>query len=171
MEPYALYMVFNKPSMQAYHAGYCQVRDVRGDFILMDKARQWMIEFSVVPTCSDLLEKYPAPGHAEAALVGEIPLCYDSIKKALKERYHPPQLAHGHRKISTSCLRGYGSGKMASLAGMTSRAGCSLARASCAGIKAPRTLCGDESKEIITSSMYRSNSRPSRVRSPLSRTV
>jgi hypothetical protein len=117
-QPHAPYMMFNNPSMQAaYHARYRQVRDVRVDFIRMDKARQWMIEFSAVPTCLDLLEKYLRqlclcafrkdvftyiksvlhPDHAEAALAGEIPLCYDSVEKALKEPHRPPQLAHGHR--------------------------------------------------------------------------
>jgi hypothetical protein len=114
----APYMMFNNPSMQAaYHTRYRQVRDVRLDFIRVDKARQWMIEFSAVPACLNFLEKYLRqlclcafrkdvfthiksilhPDHIEAALAGQIPLCYDSVKKTLKDSRHIPQLAHGHR--------------------------------------------------------------------------
>ncbi|KAG7000021.1 hypothetical protein FocnCong_v012501 [Fusarium oxysporum f. sp. conglutinans] len=112
------FMMFNNPSMQAaYHARYRQVRDVRIDFIRVDKARQWMIEFSSVPDCLQLLEKYLQqlclcafrkdvftyiksvlhPDHIEAALAGEIPLCYESVHDALAERHRPPQLAYGNR--------------------------------------------------------------------------
>jgi hypothetical protein len=117
-QPHAAYMMFNNPSMQAaYHARYRQIRDVRIDFIRVDKARQWMIEFSSVPDCLLLLEKYLRqlclcafrkdvfayiksvlhPDHMEAALAGEVPLCYDSVRDALAERHRPPQLAYGHR--------------------------------------------------------------------------
>src|SRR4051812_18398106 len=42
-QPFAQYMMFNNPSMQAaYHARYSQIRDVRIDFISVDKTRQWM---------------------------------------------------------------------------------------------------------------------------------
>lgn len=38
-QPFAPYMMFNNPSMQAvYHARYSQIRDVRIDFIRTDKA-------------------------------------------------------------------------------------------------------------------------------------
>ena len=58
-QPYAAYMMFNNPSMQAaYRARYSQVRDVRLDFIRVDKARQWMLEFSVIPSCLEVLGKY-----------------------------------------------------------------------------------------------------------------
>jgi len=58
-QPYAQHMMFNNPSMQvAYHARYGRIRDVRVDFILVDKVRQWMKEFSTVPACQDFLEKY-----------------------------------------------------------------------------------------------------------------
>ncbi|KIX92236.1 uncharacterized protein Z520_11982 [Fonsecaea multimorphosa CBS 102226] len=117
-QPHAAHMMFNNPSIQAaYHARYGQVRDVRLDFIRMDKARQWIIEFSGVPACLDFLEKYLRqlylcafrkdvfrhiksvldPEKAEAALAGKVPLYYASIKKALKEKYRPPKLAHGNR--------------------------------------------------------------------------
>ncbi|KAH7109785.1 hypothetical protein EDB81DRAFT_849298 [Dactylonectria macrodidyma] len=117
-QPHAAYMMFNNPSMQtAYHARYRQVRDVRVDFIRVDKARQWMQDFSAVPSCLELLEKYLRqlclcafrkdvfthiksvlrPEHMEAALSGEVPLCYDSVDKVLIERHRPPQLAYGHR--------------------------------------------------------------------------
>ncbi|KAH7471845.1 hypothetical protein FOMA001_g13281 [Fusarium oxysporum f. sp. matthiolae] len=117
-QPHAAFMMFNNPSMQAaYHARYRQVRDVRIDFIRVDKARQWMIEFSSVPDCLQLLEKYLQqlclcafrkdvftyiksvlhPDHIETALAGEIPLCYESVHDALAERHRPPQLAYGNR--------------------------------------------------------------------------
>ncbi|KAH7114180.1 hypothetical protein B0J13DRAFT_533688 [Dactylonectria estremocensis] len=104
-QPHAAYMMFNNPSMQtAYRARYRQVRDVRIDFIRVDKARQWMQDFSAVPSCLELLEKYLRqlclflrPEHMEAALSGEVPLCYDSVDKVLIERHGPPQLAYGHR--------------------------------------------------------------------------
>jgi hypothetical protein len=117
-QPHAAYMMFHNPSMQAaYRARYRQIRDVRIDFIRLDKARQWMIEFSSVPDCLQLLEKYLRQlcscafrkavfthiksalhaDHMEAALLGEVPLCYDSVCDALAERHRPPQLAYGHR--------------------------------------------------------------------------
>ncbi|KIX10720.1 uncharacterized protein Z518_01804 [Rhinocladiella mackenziei CBS 650.93] len=116
--PHAAHMMFNNPSMQAaYHARYGQVRDVRLDFIRMDHARQWMIEFSAVSPCLDVLEKFLRqlclyvfrkdvfshiksildPESAPAALAGEIPLCYASVEKALQKKFRPPSLAHGHR--------------------------------------------------------------------------
>ncbi|KJK87933.1 hypothetical protein H633G_08218 [Metarhizium anisopliae BRIP 53284] len=117
-QPHAAYMMFNNPSMQAaYHSRYRQIRDVRIDFIRVDKARQWMADFSSVPGCLDLLETYlrqlclcafrkdvfthikPVlhPEQMEAALSGEIPLCYESVEKALKDRNRPPKLAQGHQ--------------------------------------------------------------------------
>ncbi|KAJ9494699.1 hypothetical protein H2202_009775 [Exophiala xenobiotica] len=117
-QPHAPFMMFKNPSMQAaYHARYGQVRDVRLDFIRMDKAREWMIGFSAVPACLDFLEKYLRqlclcafrkdvlrhiksvldPEKAEAALAGEVALCYASVKQALKQEYRPPKLAHGNR--------------------------------------------------------------------------
>ena len=116
--PHGAYTMFNNPSMQAtYHARYGQVRDVRLDFIRMDKARQWMVEFSPVPASLNFLEKYLRqlclcafrkdvfrhiksvldPETAEAALAGEVALCYTTIKAALKKEYRPPKLAHGIR--------------------------------------------------------------------------
>ena len=117
-QPHAPYMMFNNPSMQAaYRSHYPQVRDVRVDFIRVHKAHQWMLEFSAVPACLDLLEKYLRqlclcafrkdvfthitstldPEHRAAALAGEVPLCYDSISQALDAAYGEPHLAHGHR--------------------------------------------------------------------------
>jgi hypothetical protein len=117
-QPHAAYIMFNNPSMQAaYHARYRQIRDVRIDFIRVGKVRQWMIEFSAVLACLDLLADYLRqfclcafrkdvfthiksalhPERKEAALAGEIPLCYDSVCEALAERYRPPELAHGRR--------------------------------------------------------------------------
>ncbi|KID83860.1 AT hook, DNA-binding motif protein [Metarhizium guizhouense ARSEF 977] len=117
-QPHAAYMMFNNPSMQAaYHSRYRQIRDVRIDFIRVDKARQWMADFSSVPGCLDLLETYlqqlclcafrkdvfthvkPVlhPEQMEAAVSGEIPLCYESVEKALKDRNRPPKLAQGHQ--------------------------------------------------------------------------
>ncbi|KAH7111566.1 hypothetical protein EDB81DRAFT_894279 [Dactylonectria macrodidyma] len=117
-QPHAAYMMFNNPSMQTvYRARYHQVRDVRIDFIRVDKAYQWMLEFSAIPGCLDLLENYLRelclcafrkdvffhaksalkPEYMEAALSREIPLCYDSVNSAMLEDYQPIQLAHGNR--------------------------------------------------------------------------
>ncbi|RSL82713.1 hypothetical protein CEP52_016900, partial [Fusarium oligoseptatum] len=117
-QPHAAYMMFNNPSMQTvYRARYHQVRDVRIDFIRVDKAYQWMLEFSAIPTCLDLVERYLRelclcafrkdvffhvksalkPECMEAALSGEIPLCYDSVNDAMLKEYQPLQLAHGNR--------------------------------------------------------------------------
>ncbi|SPJ87886.1 uncharacterized protein FTOL_12355 [Fusarium torulosum] len=58
-QPYAAYMMFNNPSMQnVYRARYHQVRDVRIDFIRVNKAYQWMLEFSSISTCLNLMERY-----------------------------------------------------------------------------------------------------------------
>lgn len=117
-QPFAQYMMFNNPSMQAaYHTRYRQVRDVRVDFIRVDQVRQWMMEFSAVPTCQDYLEKYLRQlclcafrkdvfaqirpflrkEAVEAALAGETPLCWPSVNEALQEQYRPPYLATGNR--------------------------------------------------------------------------
>jgi hypothetical protein len=117
-QPHSAHMLFNSPSMQAaYHAKYRQIRDVRVDFIRVDKARQWMIEFSAVPSCLDVLGKYLRqlclctfrkdvfahiqselhPDCVEAALAGQIPLCYESIQQVMKEEGQELPLAHGPR--------------------------------------------------------------------------
>lgn len=117
-QPHAQYMMFNNPSMQAaYHARYSQIRDVRIDFIRVDKARQWMLEFSSVPACQSLLENYLKQlclcafrkdvfthirplihsDHVEAALAGQIPLCLRSVERILIERHQPLHLAGGKR--------------------------------------------------------------------------
>ncbi|RKK10425.1 hypothetical protein BFJ66_g16164 [Fusarium oxysporum f. sp. cepae] len=115
---HAAYMMFNNPSMQTvYRARYHQIRDVRIDFIRVNKAYQWMLEFSAIPTCLDILENYLRelclcafrkdvffhaksalkPEYLEAALLGEIPLCYDSVNNAMLEDHQPLQLAQGNR--------------------------------------------------------------------------
>lgn len=117
-QPFAQYMMFNNPSMQAvYHARYSQTRDVRTDFIRTDKTRQWMAEFSAVPVCLGLLEEYLEQlclcafrkdvfssirhllhrDQVEAALAGKIPLCWPSINRVLKNQHQPPKLAAGNR--------------------------------------------------------------------------
>lgn len=117
-QPHAACMMFNDPTMQAaYSTRYRQVRDVRIDFIRVDKARQWMADFSSLPDCLDPLEIYLGqlclcafrkdvfthiksvlhPDQMEAALSGEIPLCYESVEKVLRERFRPPKLAQGHQ--------------------------------------------------------------------------
>ena len=56
---HAPYMIFNNPSMQmAYRTHYGQIRDVRIDFIRVDRVRQWMMEFGGAPTCVEHLEEY-----------------------------------------------------------------------------------------------------------------
>ncbi|KAF5710257.1 hypothetical protein FMUND_9623 [Fusarium mundagurra] len=117
-QPYAPYVMFNNPSMQnVYRARYHQVRDVRIDFIRVNKAYQWMLEFSAVPKCLDLLENYfrelclcafrkdvffhvksaLKPEHLESALSGEIPLCDQSVNDAMLKDHQPLQLAQGNR--------------------------------------------------------------------------
>ncbi|KAG6998834.1 hypothetical protein FocnCong_v013541 [Fusarium oxysporum f. sp. conglutinans] len=117
-QPYAPYMMFNNPSMQnVYRARYHQVRDVRIDFIRVNRAYQWMLEFSSIPKCLDLLENYLRelclcafrkdvffhvksalrPECLESALSGEIPLCYDSVNNAMLKDHQPLQLAQGNR--------------------------------------------------------------------------
>ncbi|EXK26412.1 hypothetical protein FOMG_17025 [Fusarium oxysporum f. sp. melonis 26406] len=105
-QPHAAFMMFNNPSMQAaYHARYRQVRDVRMDFIRVDKARQWMIEFGSLCLCAfrkdvfTYIKSVLHLDHIEAALAGEIPLCYESVHDALAERHRPPQLAYGNRLV------------------------------------------------------------------------
>lgn len=76
-----------------------------------------MADFSSVPGCLDLLETYlrqlclcafrkdifthikPVlhPEQMEAALLGEILLCYESVEKALKDCNRPPKLAQGYQ--------------------------------------------------------------------------
>ena len=115
---HAPYMMFNNPSMQAvYRRHYGRIRDVRIDFIRVDRIRQWMIEFSGVTACVERLEillcqlclcafRKDIFAHiqstlqadsVEAALAGEVPLCYESIQEVLQEQYRPLQLAYGPR--------------------------------------------------------------------------
>ncbi|KAG4256530.1 hypothetical protein BFJ72_g14788 [Fusarium proliferatum] len=117
-QPYAPHMMFNNPSMQnVYRARYHQVRDVRIDFIRVNKAYQWMLEFSAIPKCLDLLENYLRelclcafrkdvffhvksalkPEFVESALSGQIPLCYESVNNAMLKDHQPLQLAQGNR--------------------------------------------------------------------------
>ncbi|KAL9567388.1 hypothetical protein ACKAV7_008463 [Fusarium commune] len=117
-QPYAPYMMFNNPSMQnVYRARYHQVRDIQINFIRVNKAYQWMLEFSAIPKCLDLLENYLRelclcafrkdvffhvklalkPEHLESALSGEIPLCYQSVNNAMLKDHQPLQLAQGNR--------------------------------------------------------------------------
>lgn len=113
---HAPYMMFNNPSMQAvYRRHYRQIRDVRIDFIRVDRIRQWMIEFSGTAACVERLEHLLCqlclcafrkdvfahvqstlhPDSIEAALAGEVPLCYESIQEVLQEQYRPLRLAYG----------------------------------------------------------------------------
>jgi hypothetical protein len=117
-QPYAPYMMFNNPSMQnVYRARYHQVRDVRIDFIRVNKTYQCMLEFSAIPKCLDLLENYLRelclcafrkdvffhvksalkPEYLESALSGQIPLCYESVNNAMLKDHQPLQLAQGNR--------------------------------------------------------------------------
>ena len=110
------YMMFNNPSMQiAYRAHYGQIRDVRIDFVRINRVRQWMVEYSNIPACIKYLDEYLRqlclcafrkdvfthiqatlrPEFVEAALAGQIPLCYESIQEALQDRYRPLQIASG----------------------------------------------------------------------------
>lgn len=110
--------MFNNLSMQAvYHTNYSQIGDVRIDFIRADKTRQWIAEFSAVPICLDLLEEHLEQlclcafrkdvfsfirhllnkDQVEGALAGQIPLCWPSINRVLKNNHQPPKSATGNR--------------------------------------------------------------------------
>ncbi|KAF4332448.1 hypothetical protein FBEOM_13752 [Fusarium beomiforme] len=125
-QPHAAHMMFNNPSMQnMYRARYHQVRDVRIDFIRVNKAYQWMLEFSSIPNCLDLLENYLRelclcafrkdvffhvksalkPENLESALSGEIPLCYDNVNNAMLKEHQPLQLAQGNRLASFHAIK------------------------------------------------------------------
>jgi hypothetical protein len=55
--PHRAHMLFNNPSMQqAYRARYGQVRDVREDFIAVNKIQQLMHQFGQTPECQEFLE-------------------------------------------------------------------------------------------------------------------
>jgi hypothetical protein len=76
-----------------------------------------MLEYSAVPACLDIVEDYLRelclcafrkdiffhvksvlkPECMEAALSGEIPICYDSMTNSMLEDYRPLQLAEGNR--------------------------------------------------------------------------
>ena len=113
---HAPYMLFNNPSMQmAYHAHYSQVRDVRKDFIAIDKIRQLMQQFAEVPQCQDFLERvlvqmclcafrkdvFQHIRHllkkscVEDAIGGRVPLCWPSVNRVL--RHQPAYLVTGKR--------------------------------------------------------------------------
>ena len=117
---HAPYMMFNNPSMQAvYRRHYGRIRDVRIDFIRVDRIRRWMIEFGGVAACTDRLEdllrqlclcafRKDVFAHiqstlhtdsVEAALAGEVPLCYESIQEVLQEQHRPPRLAYGPQVV------------------------------------------------------------------------
>ncbi|KAH7191047.1 hypothetical protein BKA60DRAFT_662516 [Fusarium oxysporum] len=93
------------------------VRDVRIDFIRVNKAYQWMLEFSAIPMCLELLENYLRqlclcafrkdvffyaksalkPEYLESALSGEIPLCYDSkpCRMLFQQSFHAIKTLRG----------------------------------------------------------------------------
>jgi hypothetical protein len=117
-QPSAQYMMFNNPSLQAaYQVHVRQVRDVRVDFIRVDKVRQWMLEFSGVFPCLKLLEDclcqlclcafrkdvfthvklFLRPDCRDAALAGQTPLSGPSIEQVFQERYLPLHTATGNR--------------------------------------------------------------------------
>ena len=55
--PHGQYMLFNNPSMQhAYHARYGRIRDVREDFIRVNKIQQLMQQFEGILECQEFLE-------------------------------------------------------------------------------------------------------------------
>ena len=116
--PYAQYMLFNNPSMQtAYHARYGQIRDVRADFITVNKIHQLMEEFGAFPSCQEFLEDVLRQiclcafrkdvfqhikhllkkSYVKEALAGKVALCWPSVNRALQRRYGPPHLATGKR--------------------------------------------------------------------------
>ncbi|KAE8371006.1 hypothetical protein BDV26DRAFT_299204 [Aspergillus bertholletiae] len=116
--PFALYMMFDNPSLQAaYRARYAQVRDVRQDFLRIIQIHRWMEEFSAVLCCLELLEDLLQqlclcifrkdvfthvqhllrPEHVARALAGEVPLYWSSVEPILIESVQPPVLLQGNR--------------------------------------------------------------------------
>jgi hypothetical protein len=116
--PHGQYMLFNNPSMQqAYRARYRQVRDVREDFIQVNKIHQFMEQFEEIPTCQDFLEdvlrqiclcafrkdvfqeikRFLKKEHVEEALAGEVSLCWPSVNRVLRPRHRPAHLVTGKR--------------------------------------------------------------------------
>lgn len=116
--PHSQYMLFNNPSMQrAYHARYSQIRDVRIDFISVNKIQQLMQQFEGIAPCQEFLEdvlrqlclcafrkdvfqhiKHLLRRDCIAdALAGKVALCWPSLNRVLRSRYSPAQLVIGQR--------------------------------------------------------------------------
>jgi hypothetical protein len=116
--PHGQYMLFNNPSMQqAYHARYGQIRDVRDDFIQVNKIQQLMQQFDEIPACLGYLEDVLLQiclcafrkdvfqqikpllkkEHVEEALAGEVFLCWPSVNRVLQPRHRPVHLVTGKR--------------------------------------------------------------------------
>jgi hypothetical protein len=116
--PHGQYMLFNNPSMQqAYHARYSQIRDVREDFIRVNKIQQLMQQFEGILECQVFLEEvlrqiclcafrkdvFQHIKHlvkkecVEDALAGKVPLCWASVNRILRPRHSPAHLVRGKR--------------------------------------------------------------------------
>ena len=116
--PHGQYMLFNNPSMQhAYHARYGQIRDVREDFIRVNKIHQLMQQFEGILECQEFLEDVlqqiclcafrkdvfqhikhlVKKGCVEEALAGKVPLCWPSVNRILRPRHSPAHLVKGKR--------------------------------------------------------------------------
>jgi hypothetical protein len=116
--PHGQYMLFNNPSMQqAYHARYSQIRDVREDFIRVNKIQQLMQQFEGIPECQEFLEdvlqqiclcafrkdvfqhikRLVKKECVEEALAGKVPLCWSSVNRILRPRHSPTHLVKGKR--------------------------------------------------------------------------
>jgi hypothetical protein len=116
--PHGQYMLFNNPSMQqAYRARYGQIRDVREDFIRVNKIQQLMQQFEGIPECQALLEDvlqqiclcafrkdvFQHIKHlvkkecVDEALAGKVPLCWPSVNRILRPRHSPIHLVKGKR--------------------------------------------------------------------------
>jgi hypothetical protein len=116
--PHGQYMLFNNPSMQqAYHARYGQIRDVRQDFIGVNKVQQLMQQFEGIPECQNFLEgvlwqmclcafRKDVFQHiklllkkecVEDALAGRVPLTWPSVNRVLRPQHRPAHLVTGKR--------------------------------------------------------------------------
>jgi len=116
--PYGQYMLFNNPSMQqAYHARYGQIRDVRQDFINVNKVQQLMQQFEGISECQSFLEDvlrqvclcafrkdvFQYIKHllkkdcVEEALAGKVSLSWPSVNRVLRPRHCPTHVVTGKR--------------------------------------------------------------------------
>ncbi|KAL7940579.1 hypothetical protein V8C42DRAFT_349396 [Trichoderma barbatum] len=98
-QPYAPYMMFNSPSIRRPTAPGTTWFEIATPACL-DLLGDYLREFCLCAFRKDVFFHIKAvlePEHAKAALAGEIPLCYDSVRNAMLKEHQPPELAGGNR--------------------------------------------------------------------------